>query len=50
MAHFGKKLFLFLGIVLLVGSYPAMKVSVFLAVVMRWMGFLALLLMLIFRD
>ncbi|NUP88383.1 MAG: hypothetical protein HUU25_01025 [Candidatus Sumerlaeia bacterium] len=50
MGHFGAKLFLFTGVVLLAGSHFVIRDNAFAAVMMRWMGFLALALALVFRD
>ncbi|MBN1477701.1 hypothetical protein JXA47_13185 [Candidatus Sumerlaeota bacterium] len=48
MTHFGRTLFLFLGVALLVGSF--FMPHVFAKVMMRWMGFFAFLVMLLFHD
>jgi hypothetical protein len=48
MPHFGRTLFLFLGVALIVGSF--FVPHVFSKVMMRWMGFFSFLLMLLFSD
>lgn len=50
MEHFGKKLFLALAAGMIAGSFVVIDWSPFAGVAMRWMGFLALVLTLLFRD
>ncbi len=50
MDHAFAKLFLLVGVVMLVGSFFVIRESIFFGVMMRWLGFFALVLTFVFRE